>query len=311
MRLFANLHTHSTHSDGEYTPSELVQTAKKEGYHAIALTDHDTITGCKELEAECRAAGLEYIFGAELSTSNTLGTSFHIVGFDFDPNYPPMQKHLEEMSLRETHQTQTLFQNGIDRGTISGVAWEEVLQYNQGISWLCNNHVFRTMIAKGLVKMTDYPEFFAVNYGSRRDEIPPLYPFKPVEVIINLIKEAGGIAVLAHPQMKQLDCIDALIEMGLDGIEAWHYHVNDAERKRALQYAIKKGLYVSGGSDHAGLCGGSYARYESIKDCPFYVEPCSVGTTEQFFRELKTRQKSSERRTLNACQCYMGRASIC
>ena len=63
MEFYANLHTHSTHSDGQFTPSQLAQVAKEEGYRALALTDHDTVTGYGELKAECDKLGLECIFG--------------------------------------------------------------------------------------------------------------------------------------------------------------------------------------------------------------------------------------------------------
>ena len=63
MKFYANLHSHSTHSDGKYTPAELVRVAAEEGYKAIAVTDHDTATGYPELKAECEKMGLQSIFG--------------------------------------------------------------------------------------------------------------------------------------------------------------------------------------------------------------------------------------------------------
>ena len=161
MKLYANLHTHSTHSDGVYDPAELVSIAKKEGYKAFAVTDHDTITACEPVRLECEKQGLEWMFGAEFSSPYpALGTSFHILGFHFDPDYLPMKHYLEERSYCETYQTKVLFERGIREGLLTDIAWEEVLEYNKGITWLCNEHVFRTLKAKGLRKDTDYPEFF-------------------------------------------------------------------------------------------------------------------------------------------------------
>ena len=86
MKQYANLHLHSTHSDGVYTPAELVRIAKDEGYRALALTDHDTTTGNADMRRECEAAGLDFIFGCEFSSPwRERRINFHIVGFDFDP----------------------------------------------------------------------------------------------------------------------------------------------------------------------------------------------------------------------------------
>ena len=149
MKPYANLHTHSTHSDGQYTPAELVVIAKEEGYRALAITDHDTATAYPELASACREAEMECLFGVEFSVSKPV--SCHIVGFDFDPEYPEMKKYLADMGARQTGNTKCCFEEGVANGNIQGITWEEVLEYNRGIVWLCNNHVFRAMKAKGLV----------------------------------------------------------------------------------------------------------------------------------------------------------------
>ena len=162
MKLYANLHTHSTHSDGGFSPAQLATAAKNEGYGAVALTDHDTVTGYTELRKECEKLGLETIFGAEFSSPSTLldgiegeAGTFHICGYHFDPEYPPMKQYLKEMSLRETDQTKTLFERGVRFGKIKGIEWEEVLEFNKGITWLCNDHLWRALLAKGLMKPSD------------------------------------------------------------------------------------------------------------------------------------------------------------
>ena len=114
MKVYASLHAHSTHSDGVYTPKELVRVAKDEGYGAMAVTDHDTITANKELAEECRKAGLESIFGCEFSTtSKTTGLNYHITAFHFDPEHPEMRRYLDDLSEKETHQTRELFKRGV------------------------------------------------------------------------------------------------------------------------------------------------------------------------------------------------------
>ncbi len=295
MKQFANLHLHSTHSDGVYTPEELVQVAKNEGYCALALTDHDTTSGNALVRAECEKNGLDYIFGCEFSSPwREKRINFHIVGFDFDPEYPEMKEYLAQRSFCEAEQTRILFERGLAEGLLHGITWDEVLAYNEGVTWLCNNHVFNTMKAKGLATDLDYMNFFHTVYGKRRGEVKPPYEFKPIDKMLRLIRDAGGFAVVAHPH-KQLHAVPELIEMGLSGLEVWHHLLTPEERLEALKIAKEHRLFISGGSDHEGLCGGYYSSFENPEESKFYALECSLGTQEIFFREIKTRTLSPER----------------
>ena len=296
VKLYANLHTHSTHTDGGYAPKEIVRAAKIEGYGAVAVTDHDAATGYPELKAACEKEGLECIFGVEFSAPSALladkkmmEATFHIVGFDFDPEYPTMKKYLEDMSVCETEQTHVLFDRGVRLGKIKGIEWEEVLEYNTGITWLCNNHLWRAMLAKGLVTPSDRGWFWNELFADHRYEVPPYREFKKEYEIIQLIRDAGGIAIVAHPH-EQLCHMDTLIEMGVEGLEVWHQLMTEEEKTQALKIAYEKGLYISGGSDHHGLCSGYYEDYVNLSDCPFYAPPRSYGTTEAYFNEIKNRK---------------------
>ena len=296
--LFADLHNHSTHSDGVFTPEELVLTAKGEGFRAIALTDHDTVSGCEEVRQICARpeVNMEFLFGAEFTApAEYFRGHFHIVGFDFDPDYPAMREYLTGMSLRETDQTRILFERGVANGFLHDITWQEVLDLNPGVTWFCNEQVFRAMKKKGLATDLDYPRFFADVYGVHRGEVPPCYPFLEAREMIALIHKAGGIAVLAHP-CDQLRYIPRLCEDGLDGLEVWHSLVPGDQRVEALRIAAERGLYVSGGEDHEGLCRGQYSRYPDPTVLPFYAEPLTLGTTERFFRELTTRRFEGDRK---------------
>ena len=299
MKLYANLHLHSAHSDGPYTPKQLVSVARDEGYCALALTDHDTVSGCGQMEAACNELGMEFIFGAEFTVKEP--HHFHIVGFDFNPNYQPMREYLACLSEKETHQTRVLFERAIQDGGISGITWQEVLDYNRGITWLCNNHVFAAMKAKGLVRQSEYMEFFHKNYGAKRSTVQSDIRQKTAGERIELIHKAGGIAVLAHPN-NQLQYVPMLIEAGLDGIEVWHPDLKKEQQLEAFELALRQNLFISGGSDHSGLCGGYYDSYpsrEALLASNHYIQPMSAGTTREFFNELKTRKKDLELR--NQC----------
>lgn len=180
----------------------------------------------------------------------------------------------------------------MENGNISGITWDEVLSYNKNIKWLCNNHVFRAMQEKGLVEESQYMSWFDANFREQRKKYPPSCAFKSLTEIVSLIKQAGGFAVVAHPH-NQLDDIDFLMECGIEGIEVWHSDLTEEEKQRAYEIALEKNLYISGGSDHSGLCGGYYSSYpdeEALKRSHLYIEPLSVGTTEAYFREIKERK---------------------
>ena len=298
IKQYANLHTHSTHSDGVYTPEQIVAIAKKEGYGAFAVTDHETVTACEPVRIECEKNGMEWIFGAEFtSPCSSLGTAFHIVGYNFDPNYPKMKQYLEELSFCQTFETKFLFDMAVDEGSIKDISWQEVLDYNDGITWLCNEHVFRAMKDKGLMTDTDYPDWFERLFRDRRRIVPKApYEILQAEHNIKLINDAGGIAIVAHPA-GQLKFIESLIKMGISGLEVWHPDLRDRnEELEALNIAKKYDLMVSGGCDHSGLCGGQYDRFEDPTKCKFYFDEQTLGTTEFFFHELKASQKSAERK---------------
>ena len=296
MKVFACLHSHSTHSDGVYTPEELATVAKNEGYGAFSLTDHDTVSGTADMMAACAAAGLECIAGIEFSThSRDTGIGFHMTAFGFDPEYPELKDYLVKLSEKETDQTRRLFHRGVEIGYIKNLTWDEVLEYNKGITWLCNEHVFRAMKSKGLITDLDYPEFFETCYGPWRNRVPEIHKFMDVEDLIPIVHAAGGICCIAHPR-NQLHGVEHLAKnYGLDGVEVWHAMLDARERREALALARKYDLFVSGGADHEGLIGGEYSRYEHPEETEFYFPPLTLGTTKYFYEEIRDLKKKPDR----------------
>ena len=298
MKMYANLHAHSTHSDGVYSPRELAKVAYDEGYRAFALTDHDTVTGNDEMIAACCELGIECIRGIEFSTEfKRMGCNMHITAFGIDEDHPEMKGYLAKMSERESEQTRVLFERGISIGYIKGITWDEVLEYNRGISWLCNEHVFRAMKSKGLATDLDYYDFYETCYGKYRATVHSDIEFLDAEELIKLIHSAGGIAFAAHPGDIHggLVAVEELVRLGLDGIEVWHAMLKGNERRLALALARKHDLYVSGGADHEGLLGGQYRRFERPEESEYYFPPLTLGTTKLFFEEIRDKKKNPER----------------
>jgi hypothetical protein len=153
------------------------------------------------------------------------------------------------------------------------------------------------MKKRGLITDLEYPDFFETLFGVHRGEVPPLYDFRSAKEVINLVHNAGGIICHAHPG-RQLPKTAELIKLGLDGIEVWHT-LNDAPTRRAaLKLARENNLYVSGGSDHEGLCGGQYDHYEHPEETEFWAPPLTLGTTKFFYEEIRDAKKSPDRRAV-------------
>jgi len=261
--------------------------AKAEGYKALAITDHDTATAYPELKAACEKEGMECIFGVEFTVAKP--DYYHITAFNFDPEYPPMKQYLADMGFRQTDNTKKCFELAVEKGDISGITWEEVLEFNKGVVWLCNDHVFRAMLAKGLIKQEEYVGWFDKNFLKQRSLFPPIINFKTTAELIKLVEDAGGFTCLAHPH-NQLDDVPHLIELGLKGIEVSHSMLNEEESARALKIALENNLFISGGTDHEGELGGQYSSFpneEELKKSIFYLEPLSVGVEEKYFREMQ------------------------
>lgn len=294
MELYANLHIHSTHSDGGYSPRDIVRVCKEEGYKAVAITDHDVVTAWQEMKTTCDELNMECIFGAEFTALSKLINSgdeqntFHITAYHFSPEHPEIKQYLIDMGICETEQTHALFDRGVRLGLIKGITWDEVLEYNDGISWICNMHLWRAMLSKGLLTKSDRSWFWNELFADHRFTIPPCREFKQEYEIIKLIKDAGGIAVLAHPH-GQLKYIDALIEMGIDGLEVWHSMMTEEERELAIKKAYSANLYISGGSDHEGLSDGPGKALLKPGDKGYYP-PFTYGTTKQYYEEIRDRK---------------------
>ena len=145
------------------------------------------------------------------------------------------------------------------------------------------------MLSKNLITKDKKSWYFNELFGVHRYEVPPTYPFKQEHEIIKLIHDAGGIAIVAHPH-GQLMHMDALIEMGIEGLEIGHHLMTEEEQEEGLRMAYERGLYVAGGSDHHGYCSGYYANDENAYKSRFYAPPLAFGTTKEHFDEIKNRK---------------------
>ena len=286
---FANLHFHTEHSDNMRPVREVIRLGVEEGFRAFGITDHDTVGGWRECKEACEEFGVEFMLGAEFY-GLAFGVPFHITAFDFDPETEEMKNLLSYVKKRNTYPVKTRFDLGVQRGTIRGITWEDVLKRNEGIDFLFHNHVARTMIEKGLLKPEEKADFVKENFSKEKVPIPLPYDPPKIEDIISAVKNAGGVSIMAHPGYQDRQAyMEPLVKLGIGGIELWHPQ-NDAEtREKILSLCEKYPLYISGGTDHHGHMEG-YPLYVPGKENPPRCVPLGkFGVTKEEYEKLKNR----------------------
>jgi predicted metal-dependent phosphoesterase TrpH len=247
---FADLHLHTQFSDGTFTPEELAGHGARLGFAALALTDHDSVEGCARMAAACAAAGIEFIPGAELTAEHN-NTELHVLGYFLDTH--------NQKLLAEIAKFQAVRQNRI-REMVARINELGVPLEAGSVFALANckspgrPHVARALVKAGLVSSLD--EAFERFLKKGRPAWVPKAKVSALEGV-DLIHQAGGLAVMAHPGLNRTDeVIPALVDAGLDGIECFHTKHSTATSKRYLEIAEKYHLLVTGGSDCHGFSKG-------------------------------------------------------
>jgi len=247
---YADLHLHSHYSDGTFTPEEIVSRAKKQGLGAIALTDHDTVEGCEMMTSECAKAGIEFVVGTEL-TSEHKDNELHILAYFVDPKNARL--------LREIAKFQIVRQERI-RDMVARINALGVPLKAEDVFALANckspgrPHVARTLVRHGQCRTLD--EAFERFLKKGRPAWVPKSKMSALDAI-ELIHQAGGLAVLAHPGLNRNDSsIPDLVAAGLDGIECFHTKHPPTTSQHYLTIAAKHNLLITGGSDCHGMSKG-------------------------------------------------------
>jgi 3',5'-nucleoside bisphosphate phosphatase len=267
--MFADLHLHTNFSDGTYTPEELVAQAAKNRLAAIALTDHDTVEGCERAAMACKTVDIEFIPGAEL-TAEQNDNEIHILGYFLDTHNPKL--------LGEIAKFQAVRQDRIREMVTRLNALNIPLKVEDVIALAnCRSpgrpHVARALVKAGFVSSLD--EAFERFLKRHRPAFVPKAKISS-QVAIELIHQANGLAVMAHPGLNRTDeVIPDLVEAGLDGIECFHTKHSTAVSEHYLEIADKYNLLVTGGSDCHGMSKGKpligtvklpYRQVEKLKE---------------------------------------------
>jgi hypothetical protein len=246
-----DLHVHSNASDGTLTPEELVRAAVDAGLAAFALTDHDTTDGIPAARAKACELGIELIPGVELSTEYE-GKEIHVVGLFIDPENPILQERMAAFRASRDNRNVIMLQRLRDEGFD---ITQEALEAAFPDAVITRAHIARYLFDKGCIPdmKTAFREYIGDGckcYVNR----PKVTPMEAVDEI----RQAGGIAILAHPVMYHLtdgklrELIRELKAHGLTGMEAIYSENSIGDEQRYKQLAREEGLLVSGGSDFHG-----------------------------------------------------------
>lgn len=253
MNQIYDLHCHSSASDGVLSPSEVVQRAYEQQVSVLALTDHDSISGLDEAQAQAERLGMRFINGVEISTKWE-NRAIHIVGLDFEKTHPKMTALLQQQAEKRLERAVKIGEKLAKLGVEN--AFEGAKKFTQGE--VTRAHYARYLVEIG--KVSNINQAFK-KYLSQGKSAYVKAEWVDIPTAIEIIHQAGGQAVLAHPLRYTLTTkwIKKLIadfaQSGGDAIEVAGCGQTKDQRLLLARWAEEQGLYGSVGSDFHFPCG--------------------------------------------------------
>jgi predicted metal-dependent phosphoesterase TrpH len=242
-----DLHSHTTASDGQHAPSELLALAHQAGVTCLAVTDHDTVAALGEAKRAADALGMQLVPGIELSAFHAR-REVHVLGHFVDPANQPLAR-LSERLRKERHERMEQMVEKM-RGLGFPVSMEGVLGI-AGDAHLGRPHLARLLVERGFCTSTQdaFDRFLADGGPAWVDRFR-----LPADEAIALIRQAGGVATLAHPGVSKMERgnIEDLAKAGLGGLEVYHSDHNPSVREKYLKIAAEFDLVPTAGSDFHG-----------------------------------------------------------
>lgn len=246
-----DLHCHTTASDGTLSPAALIERAAADGFTHLAITDHDSVAGVKQAAPLAQRLGICLIPGVELS-SRLDEQPVDILGYGIDPDAPALVATLEAMvearNQRMPRMIQRLREAGIE------IEMADVERFAEG-GVVGRPHLARALVAKGFA--TSVADAFDRYLGRSCIAYVPKEALSPARAI-EVIRAAGGLAVLAHPCYLRFEpaalvkVLDELVAAGLGGIEAYYSQHTAQQVERFERLGRERGLVITGGSDFHG-----------------------------------------------------------
>jgi predicted metal-dependent phosphoesterase TrpH len=263
-----DLHTHSTASDGLYSPSELLHRAHAAGLRALALTDHDSTEGIAEAAQAAHELGIEFVPGIEVNT-DVHGGEVHVLGYFLEYEQPAFQAVLKRLrdarERRGERMVELLNEQGVH------ITWQRVREIAQGA--VGRPHVAEALMEAGYV--SSIGEAFDKYIGNDCPAYVPRYKLSP-EDAVRLIVSANGLPSVAHPfripglpELRRW--LPSLCRAGLVGLETYYGDYTPEEEQELLILAHEYDLIPTGGSDfhgpglHPTPLGGHYVPYAVVE----------------------------------------------
>ena len=244
-----DLHTHSTFSDGTFTPLQLVKYAEEKGLKAFALTDHDTTEGVKE--AKSIETNVEVISGVEISTRYDK-KEIHIVGLYVNENDADLNKQLKYYREKRVTRNFEILEKLNSLGV--NITIDDVKESCTG-DVISRAHIAKALVSKGFVG--SYTEAFDRYLGDNKCAYVPRETLNHEESM-ELITKAGGVPVLAHPLLYKMsdtnleNMMVKLRQKGLKAVEVYYSTHSNSDTQHIMAMANRVGLIYSGGSDFHG-----------------------------------------------------------
>ena len=264
-----DLHMHTLYSDGALTPREVLKMRVDEGYQLLAITDHDGVEGSVYGEKYADEFGIEYISGIEFDSEDELGKDLHMLGYGFDPDHPAFNLAIGKI-LKQRNDRNNRFLEALNAMGYH-ITYDELKAVNDGR--FMGKPTFATvLIKKGVVR--SHTEAFNTIFQE-----PEIKCIKKKTLhtkdVVDIIHEAGGLAVLAHPREQRhrdetfeqfkprmYQILDRMVSYGIDGLECHHPSADYLQQQMLVAYANEHGLMITEGSDfHSHDSRRDFSRY--------------------------------------------------
>lgn len=248
MSFRADLHCHTTCSDGSMTPKELVLHAKEVGLSGICITDHDSLAAYPEAIAACEEVGIWLGAGAEFSSVDE-GKSVHVLGYDIDPEDGELKAFCKRHVERRRNRNRAIFEKlKQHQMPIDEEKLEQMLVRGHPVG---RPHIALQMVEKGYVASVQ--EAFHLFLGDQKPCFERGAPITTDETL-ERIHQAGGKAFLAHPHfLKNSRLIGRLLSKPFDGIECYYSRLSKDQEEKWVRLAKNRNWLISGGSDFHGV----------------------------------------------------------
>lgn len=245
--MIADLHCHTTASDGTYSPEKLVLSAKKKKVELLSVTDHDTMDALSQVETLCKEHNIRWISGIEISC-HCLGEEVHLLAYGLNPQSEILKVFLQEQLQDRLERLEAMRLKLEETGIYLSQA--EIQRHIHRPSAAGRPHVARALVYKGYASslhdaFQHYLIFGKAGYVPRKEV--------STEKVLNLIHQLGGLSVVAHPgHLKNQAILEILLKQGLRGVEVHHPLHKAWQKTQYEKLAKERNLFITGGSDFHG-----------------------------------------------------------